>query len=41
MLDKIFDDFKKNKLSALMLTASEPLLYKHFDKVLKELKKQK
>ena len=35
MLDKIFDDFKKNKLSALMLTASEPLLYKHFDKVLK------
>ena len=35
MLDKIFNDFKKNKLSALMLTASEPLLYKHFDKVLK------
>ena len=25
MLDKIFNDFKKNKLSALMLTASEPL----------------
>ncbi len=35
ILDKIFADFKKNKLSALMLTASEPLLYKHFDKVLK------
>ena len=35
MLDKIFNDFKKNKLPALMLTASEPLLYKHFDKVLK------
>ena len=35
ILDKIFSDFKKNKLSALMLTASEPLLYKHFDKVLK------
>ena len=35
ILDKIFNDFKKNKLSALMLTASEPLLYKHFDKVLK------
>jgi len=36
VLDKIFDDFKKNKLSALMLTASEPLLYKHIDKVLKK-----
>lgn len=33
-LDKIFKDFKDNNLSALMLTASEPLLYKHFDKVL-------
>ena len=38
MLDKIFDDFKKNKLSALMLTASEPLLYKNFDKVLERAK---
>tara|TARA_Y100001958_G_C21195885_1_gene523255 strand:+ start:36 stop:1067 length:1032 start_codon:yes stop_codon:yes gene_type:complete len=38
MLDKIFNDFKKNKLSALMLTASEPLLYKHFDKVLERAK---
>ena len=36
VLNKIFDDFKKNKLSALMLTASEPLLYKHIDKVLKK-----
>tara|TARA_B100000035_G_C20971058_1_gene541054 strand:- start:56 stop:1102 length:1047 start_codon:yes stop_codon:yes gene_type:complete len=35
-LDKIFDDFKKNKLSALMLTASEPLLYKNIEKVLKK-----
>ena len=34
-LDKIFDDFK-NKLSALMLTASEPLLYKNIEKVLKK-----
>ena len=38
VLDKIFDDFKKNKLSALMLTASEPLLYKQIDKVLKRAK---
>jgi len=37
-LDKIFEDFKKNKLSALMLTASEPLLYKHIDKVFKRAK---
>ena len=33
-LQKIFEDFKKNKLSALMLSISEPLLYKEFDKVL-------
>ena len=38
ILDKIFDDFKKNKLSALMLTSSEPLLYKQIDKVLKRAK---
>ncbi len=37
-LDKIFDDFKKNKLSALMLTASEPLLFKQIDKVLEKAK---
>jgi radical SAM protein with 4Fe4S-binding SPASM domain len=37
-LDKIFDDFKRNKLSALMLTASEPLLYKHIGKVLERAK---
>jgi len=36
ILDKIFEDFKRNKLQALMLTASEPLLYKHIDKVLKK-----
>ena len=35
ILDKIFDDFKKNQLSALMLTASEPLLYKNIGHVLK------
>ena len=38
ILDKIFDDFKQNKLSALMLTASEPLLYKHIGKVLARAK---
>jgi len=39
ILDKIFDDFKKNKLSALMLSASEPLLFKQIDKVLEKAKK--
>jgi len=34
-LKKIFNDFKQNKLPALMLSVSEPLLYKEFDKVLK------
>ena len=34
-LEKIFSDFKKNKLDALLLSSSEPLLYKNFDKVLK------
>ena len=38
VLDKIFDDFKKNKLSALMLSASEPLLFKQIDKVLEKAK---
>ena len=38
MLDKIFDDFKENKLSALMLSASEPLLYKGIKKVLDRTK---
>jgi len=38
MLDKIFDDFKENKLSALMLSASEPLLYKGIEKVLNRAK---
>jgi len=36
ILEKIFKDFKKNQLSALMLTASEPLLYKNIGKVLKK-----
>jgi len=39
MLVKIFDDFKKNQLSALMLSISEPLLFKKIDKVF-ELAKQ-
>ncbi len=34
-LDKIFDSFKKNKLNSLMLSISEPLLYKNIDKVFK------
>ena len=38
LLDKIFDDFKENKLSALMLSASEPLLYKGIKKVLDRAK---
>jgi len=38
ILDKIFNDFEKNKLPALMLTSSEPLLYKQIDKVLTRAK---
>ena len=34
-LKNLFEDFKKNKLEALLLSASEPLLYKDFDKVLR------
>lgn len=34
-LDLLFTDFKKNKLSSLMISISEPLLYKGIDKVLK------
>jgi len=41
VLDKIFDDFKKNQLSALMLTASEPLLYKNIGHVLKRAEEAK
>lgn len=41
VLDKIFDDFKKNELSALMLTASEPLLYKNIGHVLKRAEEAK
>lgn len=33
-LKKIFENFKKNKLDALLLSTSEPLLFKHYDKVL-------
>jgi len=33
-LRKIFDDFKINRLNSLMLSISEPLLYKRIDKVL-------
>jgi len=41
VLDKIFDDFERNKLNSLMLTASEPLLYKGIDKVLERAKQAK
>ena len=34
LLDKIFSEFKKNKLNSLMLSASEPLLYKNIGDVL-------
>ena len=34
-LEKIFEEFEKNKLDSLLLSASEPLLYKEFPKVLK------
>ena len=33
MLDKIFKDFKLNKLNSLMLSISEPLLYKNIEKI--------
>jgi len=35
MLDKLFADFKKNKLPALMLSISEPLLFKNIESVIK------
>tara|TARA_Y100000294_G_C8524465_1_gene324311 strand:+ start:76 stop:1161 length:1086 start_codon:yes stop_codon:yes gene_type:complete len=34
-LRKLFLEFKTSKLDALLLSASEPLLYKHFDEILK------
>lgn len=37
-LKKLFSDFKTNKLDALFLSSSEPLLYKNFDKVLEMAK---
>ncbi len=33
-LENLFEDFKKNKLDALLFSTSEPLLYKNFFKVL-------
>jgi len=39
VLDKIFADFKENQLSALMLTISEPLLFKKIGNVLDRAKK--
>jgi MoaA/NifB/PqqE/SkfB family radical SAM enzyme len=39
MLEKVFDDFKKDKLAALMLSMSDPLLYEEFHKVLELAKK--
>ena len=38
ILDKLFADFKKNKLNSLMISASEPLLYKKLDAVLQRAK---
>ena len=38
-LKKIFSNFEKNKLDALLLSASEPLLYKNFDKVFERVYK--
>ena len=38
ILDKIFLDFKKNKLNSLMFSASEPLLYKKIGSVFKRAK---
>jgi len=38
-LEKLFQDFKKNKLDALLLSQSEPLLYKNFDKILEMAEK--
>ena len=35
LLDKIFDEFKRKKLNALMLSFSEPLLYKNISDILK------
>lgn len=35
LLDKIFYEFKKNKLNSLMLSFSEPLLYKNIGNILK------
>lgn len=35
VLDKIFEDFKKNQLSALMLSISEPLLFKNIESVIR------
>ena len=40
-LEAIFKDFKDNNLSALILSVSEPLLYKDFDQVLELAKKAK
>ena len=40
-LKKLFDEFEKNKLEALLLSTSEPLLYKNFPKVLDLAKKAK
>ena len=35
ILDKIFSDFKENNLNSLMLSTSEPLLFKNINQVLK------
>ncbi len=38
ILDKVFADFKKNKLNSLMFSASEPLLYKKINTVFQRAK---
>ncbi len=40
-LDRMFKDFEKNKLSALMLSVSEPLLFKNIEKILVKAKEAK
>ncbi len=39
LIDKIFKDFQQNNLSALMLSISEPLLFKNIDQIFERAKK--
>ena len=38
LIDKIFKDFKENQLSALMLSISEPLLFKNIGQIFERAK---